>query len=372
VYGGAGVHVAELSAVLREHLDVRVRCFDGARTEAGVTGYDVPAELADRDAVLRTFGVDLLMAGDVAGADLVHSHTWYANLAGHLAGLLHGIPHVISAHSLEPLRPWKAEQLGGGYALSGWAEKTAYEGAAAIIAVSAGMRADILRSYPDVDPARVHVVHNGIDLDGWRRPDGAEAVAAAHATARSHGIDPDRPAVVFVGRITRQKGLPYLLRAAEALPPEVQLVLCAGAPDTAEIMAEVTGLVAELRTKRDGVVWIEEMLPRPTGRPGRRFSDARTMVEGIVYRYRTGIAWRDLPEVFGPWQTVWTWHRRMAFDGTWDRAAAKIVAAADAAGMVDWSLSVDSTIARAHQHATNTTRLTGGWIELQGFDARAA
>ncbi len=117
---------------------------------------------------------------------------------------------------------------------------------------------------------------------------------------------------------------------------------------------------------------IEEMLPRPTGRPGRRFSDARTMVEGIVYRYRTGIAWRDLPEVFGPWQTVWTWHRRMAFDGTWDRAAAKIVAAADAAGMVDWSLSVDSTIARAHQHATNTTRLTGGWIELQGFDARAA
>ncbi|HQY33574.1 MAG TPA: glycogen synthase [Actinotalea sp.] len=263
VYGGAGVHVAELSAVLREHLDVRVRCFDGARTEAGVTGYDVPAELADRDAVLRTFGVDLLMAGDVAGADLVHSHTWYANLAGHLAGLLHGIPHVISAHSLEPLRPWKAEQLGGGYALSGWAEKTAYEGAAAIIAVSAGMRADILRSYPDVDPARVHVVHNGIDLDGWRRPDGAEAVAAAHATARSHGIDPDRPAVVFVGRITRQKGLPYLLRAAEALPPEVQLVLCAGAPDTAEIMAEVTGLVAELRTKRDGVVWIEEMLPRP-------------------------------------------------------------------------------------------------------------
>ena len=114
------------------------------------------------------------------------------------------------------------------------------------------------------------------------------------------------------------------------------------------------------------------MLPSPTGRPVRRFSDARNMVEGIVYRYRTGIAWRDLPEVFGPWQMVWTWHRRMAFVGTWDRAAAKIVAAADAAGMVDWSLSVDSTIARAHQHATNTTRLTGGWIELQGFDARAA
>ncbi|MBC7290048.1 MAG: glycogen synthase [Actinotalea sp.] len=261
VYGGAGVHVAELSAVLRHHVDVRVRCFDGPRTEAGVHGYDVPAELTDRDAVLRTFGVDLLMAGDAAGADLVHSHTWYANLAGHLAGLLHGIPHVVSAHSLEPLRPWKAEQLGGGYALSGWAERTAYLGASAVIAVSAGMRADILRCYPEIDPDKVHVVHNGIDLSGWRRPEG-EAATRAEETVRRLGIDPGRPAVVFVGRITRQKGLPYLLRAAEALPPEVQLVLCAGAPDTPEIMAEGTGLVDGLRQRRDGVVWIEQMLPR--------------------------------------------------------------------------------------------------------------
>ncbi|KGM13651.1 glycogen synthase [Cellulomonas bogoriensis] len=262
VYGGAGVHVAELSRVLRERVEVRVRCFDGARTEAGVDGYDVPAGLVDANAALSTFGVDLLMAADVEGADLVHSHTWYANLAGHLAGLLHGVPHVVSAHSLEPLRPWKAEQLGGGYALSGWAERTAYEGAAAIIAVSEGMRTDILRCYPQVDPAKVHVVHNGIDLDGWRRPADDPAREHAARVVREHGIDPGRPAVVFVGRITRQKGLPYLLRAAERLPAEVQLVLVAGAPDTPEIAAEVTGLVADLRAQRDGVVWIEQMLPR--------------------------------------------------------------------------------------------------------------
>ncbi|MFI2486316.1 glycogen synthase [Promicromonospora kroppenstedtii] len=269
VYGGAGVHVAELAAVLRQHADVRVRCFDGPRdaaTEAaGVTGYSTPTALTGANAALATLGTDLVMADDVAGADLLHSHTWYANMAGHLGGLLHGVPHVVTAHSLEPLRPWKAEQLGGGYALSSWAERTAYLGAAGVIAVSAGMRADILRVYPELDPERVHVVHNGIDLSGWRRPaaDDAEANAAAEATVRRHGIDPDRPAVVFVGRITRQKGLPYLLRAAAELPPEVQLVLCAGAPDTPEIMAEVVGLVERLRETRTGVVWIEEMLPRP-------------------------------------------------------------------------------------------------------------
>jgi starch synthase len=223
----------------------------------------VPSELSAANAALSTFGVDLAMADDVAGADLVHSHTWYANLAGHLGGLLHGIPHVVSAHSLEPLRPWKAEQLGGGYALSSWAERTAYEGAAGIIAVSAGMRADILRCYPQVDPDRVHVVHNGIDLSGWQRPEpGSAAAEAAQATVRAIGIDPDRPAVVFVGRITRQKGLPYFLRAAESLPPEVQLVLCAGAPDTPEIEAEVRGLVETLSRTRSGVFWISRMLPR--------------------------------------------------------------------------------------------------------------
>ena len=255
VYGGAGVHVENLAAVLRSRADVRVRAFGEPRQEPGVTGYPDLPELADANAALRTFGVDLTMAADCDGADVVHSHTWYANLAGHLAGLLYDVPHVLSAHSLEPLRPWKAEQLGGGYALSSWAERTAYLGAARVIAVSAGMRADILRSYPQVDPDKVVVVHNGIDLSGWSRQEDDD-------TVRALGIDPQRPAIVFVGRITRQKGLPYLLRAAERLPDDVQLVLCAGAPDTPEIMAEVSGLTEKLQQQRSGVVWIERMLPR--------------------------------------------------------------------------------------------------------------
>lgn len=257
VYGGAGVHVAELTRALRERgdTDVRVRCFGEPRDEGGTTGYPDPPALAGANPALTTMGVDLAMAADCAGADLVHSHTWYANFAGHTAGLLHGVPHVVSAHSLEPLRPWKAEQLGGGYALSSWVERTAYEGAAGVIAVSHGMRADILRSYPSIDPERVHVVHNGIDAGLWQPAPDPEVV-------RRHGVDPDRPSVVFVGRITRQKGLPHLLRAARELPPEVQLVLCAGAPDTPEILAEVEDLVAELRATRDGVVWISQMLPR--------------------------------------------------------------------------------------------------------------
>ncbi|GAA4968075.1 glycogen synthase [Kineococcus glutinatus] len=258
VYGGAGVHVAELARALRGagRLDVRVRCFGEARDEPGTSAYPEPAELAGANAALRTLGADLPMAADCAGADLVHSHTWYANLAGHLASLLHGVPHVLSAHSLEPLRPWKAEQLGGGYALSSWVERTAYTGASAVIAVSAGMRADILRSYPFLDPARVHVVHNGIDAADWA-PTGARDLLPAL------GVDPDAPSVVFVGRITRQKGLPHLLRAARELPPHVQLVLCAGAPDTPEIAAEVEHLVRELQQTRSGVVWLQRHLSRP-------------------------------------------------------------------------------------------------------------
>ena len=256
VYGGAGVHVAELARVLKGHVDLTVRCFGEPRNEPGVHAYAEHGELAGTSAALRTFGVDLAIAGDAGRAELVHSHTWYANLAGHLAGLLHGVPHVLTAHSLEPLRPWKADQLGGGYALSRWAERTAYLGASAVIAVSSGMRNDILAVYPDVDPERVHVVHNGIDADNWERDEGTDVLARL-------GIDPSRPSVVFVGRITRQKGLPYLLRAAASLPTQVQVVLCAGAPDTPEIMNEVRGLVDELRGRRDGVVWVEEMLPRP-------------------------------------------------------------------------------------------------------------
>jgi len=256
VYGGAGVHVEYLARELRRLVDVRVRCMGAPRDEPGVTAYDAPAELAGANAALRTIGTDLPMAAACEGSDLVHSHTWYANLAGHVASLLHGVPHVMSAHSLEPLRPWKAEQLGGGYALSSWVERTAVESADAVVAVSAGMRDDVLRCYPGVDPQRVQVVHNGIDTDEYQ-PDHSTAVL------ERYGVDPDRPSVLFVGRITRQKGLPHLLRAALSLDPGVQVVLCAGSPDTEEIRAEVTVLVDALRQDRDGVVWIEEMVPKP-------------------------------------------------------------------------------------------------------------
>ena len=257
IYGGAGVHVAELVRALRDRgdVDTRVRCFGLPRDEEGTYGYPDLPDLADANPAVQTMGVDLRMAGECVGADLVHSHTWYANFSGHVASLLGGMPHVVTAHSLEPMRPWKAEQLGGGYRVSSFVERTAFEAADAVIAVSAGMREDVLRSYPSVDPDRVHVVHNGIDSQLWQRhrdPD----------TVRRHGVDPDRPSVIFVGRITRQKGLPYLLRAAAELPPDVQLVLCAGAPDTPEILAEVEGLMDALRAQRDGVVWIPEMLPR--------------------------------------------------------------------------------------------------------------
>ena len=253
VYGGAGVHVAELVNALRPSTDVVVRAFGMPRDEPHVYSYLVPAQLTGANPALATLGVDLQIAEDVAGADLVHSHTWYANGAGHLAKLLHGIPHIVTAHSLEPLRPWKAEQLGGGYRVSSWIEKTAFEAADAVIAVSAGMARDILRCYPAIDPERVKVVHNGIDLDRWRRVEDPDLV-------RTLGVDPDRPSVVFVGRITRQKGLPYLLEAAKRLPPEVQLVLCAGAPDTPEILAEVQAGVEALQQDRSGVVWLDRLL----------------------------------------------------------------------------------------------------------------
>ncbi len=255
IYGGAGVHVTELVKALRSRMEVQVRAFGGERDEADTTSYAVPEGLSGANAAVQTLGTDLQIVGDVAGADVVHSHTWYANYAGFLASMLHGIPHVVTAHSLEPLRPWKAEQLGGGYAVSSYVERTAYENAAAVVAVSDGMRRDILRSYPALDPEKVRVIYNGIDVEAWQPREDP-------ALLERWGIDPARPSVVFVGRITRQKGLPYFLRAAEQLPPDVQLVLCAGAPDTPEIMAEVQGLVRDLQRTRDGVVWIEEFLPR--------------------------------------------------------------------------------------------------------------
>jgi len=257
IYGGAGVHVQELVRALRDRGDmtVRVHAFGGPRDEADTYSYPDLPELADANAAIQTMGVDLSMVSGTAGADLVHSHTWYANFAGHVASLLGGMPHVISAHSLEPMRPWKAEQLGGGYRLSSWIEKSAYEAAAAVIAVSAGMREDVLRSYPSIDPDKVKVVHNGIDSVLWQPNHDLDVV-------RKHGVDPDKRSAIFVGRITRQKGLPYLLRAAAELPPDVQLILCAGAPDTKEIMAEVEGLMDNLKATREGVIWIPEMLPR--------------------------------------------------------------------------------------------------------------
>lgn len=258
VYGGAGVHVEQLTAALGSHVELAVHCFGEPRADPAVAGTYTPWEaLAGTEphlAALRWISADLAMAAGAGAPDVVHSHTWYTNLAGHLVKLLWGVPHVVTTHSLEPLRPWKAEQLGGGYALSSFCERTAIEAADAVIAVSAGMRADVLAAYPAVDPDRVQVIHNGVD------PTVFAPVAGAEALTR-RGVDPDRPAVVFVGRITRQKGLEHLLRAARELPADAQLVLCAGQADTPELAAEIEALVAALRAER-AVHWIAEMLPR--------------------------------------------------------------------------------------------------------------
>ena len=257
VYGGAGVHLEYLTRDLRPLADVRVHCFGGKRDEPGVTAYPEPVELAGANAALRTMGIDLEIAAGCTGTDVVHSHTWYANFAGHTAKLLHGVPHVVTTHSLEPLRPWKAEQLGGGYALSSFCERVAIEHADAIIAVSGGMKKDVLTAYPQVDPGKIRVVYNGIDTEVYKPDTGTDVIERL-------GIDLDRPSVVFVGRITRQKGLPYLLRACHDLPPQTQVVLLAGAPDTKEIASEVEGLAIQLRNARDdrGVIWVREMLPK--------------------------------------------------------------------------------------------------------------
>jgi starch synthase len=253
VYGGAGVHVAYLARELASLVDVTVHCQGADRP--GAVAHRPWDHLAGANPALGVMSADLSMTAAAGSADVVHSHTWYANLAGHLAALLYGVPHLVTVHSLEPLRPWKAEQLGGGYALSSWCERVAVESAAAVVAVSAGMRDDVLGAYPAVSPDRVRVIRNGIDTAEYA-PDPATDVLDAH------GVAPDRPSVIFVGRITRQKGVPVLLRAAAALDPAAQLVLCAGQPDTAELAAEVEALVADLRGARSGVIWIPEMLPK--------------------------------------------------------------------------------------------------------------
>jgi len=254
IYGGAGVHVQQLAEHLQPLVELQVETFGASRE--GARGHEVPASLTEANSTLQALGVDLAMAAAVAGCDVVHSHTWYTNLGGHLGARLHDAAHVLTAHSLEPRRPWKAEQLGGGYRVSSWLEHVTYDSADAVIAVSWGMRNDILNSYPHVDQTRVHVVHNGIDVDVFRPVEGKAALVRA-------GVDLDRPYILFVGRITRQKGISLLLRAIDHLPRGVQLVLLAAAPDTQELGAEVASAVARLSTERPGdVVWVAEAVSR--------------------------------------------------------------------------------------------------------------
>src|ERR1700712_4920362 len=255
VYGGAGVHVTELVAQLKNMCEVDVHCMGAPRPgEPDVFVAAPRPPVSGANPTLTTLSADLVMVNAAAGATIAHSHTWYAGLAGHLAAMLYGIPHVLTAHSLEPMRPWKAEQLGGGYRVSSWGERTAVEAADAVIAVSAGMREDVLTTYPALDPVRVHVVKNGIDTAVWYPVPAGSVLAEL-------GVDPAKPIVSFVGRITRQKGVAHLVAAAHHFAPGVQLVLCAGAPDTPEIAAEVSGAVQELAKARSGVFWVQEMLP---------------------------------------------------------------------------------------------------------------
>jgi len=260
IYGGAGVHVTELTRYMRELVEVDVHCMGAPRDEAGVFVHGVDPALDDANPAIKTLSTGLRIATAANNVDVAHSHTWYAGLGGHLAGRLYGIPHVVTAHSLEPHRPWKREQLGGGYEVSSWSEKNAMEYADAVIAVSARMKDAILDAYPRIEPDRVHVVLNGIDTQLWQpRPifDTAE-----NSILTELGVDPNRPIVAFVGRITRQKGVGHLVKAAQYFSPDVQLVLCAGAPDTPEIAEETTALVEKLQAQRDGIFWVQEMLPK--------------------------------------------------------------------------------------------------------------
>ncbi|WP_353371641.1 glycogen synthase [Mycobacterium sp.] len=273
VYGGAGVHVTELVAQLRHLCEVDVHCMGAPRP--GVFVHQPDPALKGANPALSTLSADLTMVNGASNATVVHSHTWYTGLAGHLAALLYGIPHVLTAHSLEPMRPWKAEQLGGGYRVSSWVEKSAVEAADAVIAVSSGMRDDVLHTYPALDPNRVHVVRNGIDTDVWfpvaharsekggahARSDMGEEPQQGDSVLEELAVDLNRPIVAFVGRITRQKGVAHLIASAHHFAPEIQLVLCAGAPDTPEIAAEVTSAVQALARVRSGVFWVREMLP---------------------------------------------------------------------------------------------------------------
>jgi starch synthase len=258
IYGGAGTHVEYLFRELRRFVEVGVHCWGASRGEPGVetyTAWDALSEPKPEAAALQAMSINLTMSAAVKGSDLVHSHTWYAYLGGHLAKLMWSIPHVMTIHSLEPLRPWKAEQLGGGYALSLFCERTAIRSADAVIAVSGGVRSDVLKCYPDVQPDRVHVIHNGIDPEIYKPQPAAETLAR-------HGIDATRPYAFFNGRITRQKGLPLLLAAALKMDPRHQLVIVASSPDTTEIAAEVQELAARVRAEKGNLVWIDHFIAR--------------------------------------------------------------------------------------------------------------
>lgn len=268
IYGGAGVHVTELTRFMRglDGVDVDVHCMGAPRDEADVYVHGVDPELKDANASIKTLSTGLRMANAAAATDIdvVHSHTWYSGLGGHLTGLLKGIPHVATAHSLEPHRPWKREQLGGGYDVSSWSERNAMEYADAVIAVSARMKDAILDAYPRISPDKVHVVLNGIDTELWHpRPTWEESKEQnGWSVLEDLGVDPSRPMVAFVGRITRQKGVAHLVKAASLFDDGVQLVLCAGAPDTPEIAKETEQLVHDLQEKRDGIFWVQDMLPK--------------------------------------------------------------------------------------------------------------
>lgn len=260
IYGGAGVHIAELTRYMREITEVDVHCMGAPRDEANVFVHGVDPELKDANASIQTLSTGLRMANAASNVDVVHSHTWYAGLGGHLAARLYDIPHIATAHSLEPHRPWKREQLGGGYEVSSWSEKNAMEYADAVIAVSARMKDAILDAYPRIEPGKVRIVLNGIDTQLWQpRPTFEEN---PQSVLKELGVDPERPIVAFVGRITRQKGVGHLVKAAKLFDDGVQLVLCAGAPDTPEIAAETKALVEELQAQRDGIFWVQEFLPK--------------------------------------------------------------------------------------------------------------
>ena len=283
VYGGAGAHVEYLARELRRLAEVSVHCWGAPRDEVGVTAHQPWMALSDpkpESTALQAMSINLAMAAAVKGVDLVHSHTWYANFGGHLSKLTWSIPHVVTTHSLEPLRPWKAEQLGGGYSLSRFCEQTALEAADAVIAVSKGMREDVLTCYPNVNPERVHVIHNGIDAEVYR-PHPSEA-----ALTRL-GVDPSRPFALFAGRLTRQKGLPLFLAAAHRIDPRYQLVIVASSPDTPEIDVEVAGLAERVRSERGNLVWIGRFIP----------------LEDLIHLY-TGAAVFVCPSVYEPFGLV--------------------------------------------------------------------